>query len=370
MINNMENENLKYWLGLSKIQGVGAVRFKKLYSYFDSMATAWQADFKALKQTGLENSVAQNIVEERKNINLDAEMENLITAGIKAVTIIDKNYPKLLKEIYNPPALLYYRGNLTDSGDEFAVAVVGTRKFSTYGKQVTETLTAELVNQGVVTISGLALGIDSIVHHTTVKNEGRTISVLGSGLDQQNIYPSSNRYLAEKILSTNGLLISEYPPGTMPLQGHFPQRNRIIAGLAIATLVIEAPESSGALITAKHALEFNRDVLAIPGNIYNFNTKGTNNLIKLGAKLITSVEDILEILNIKEVKDFISTKKITAETREEEKLIKLLSHEPIHINELIKNSKLDTPTVNSTIVLMEMKGKVKNLGNNMYVLSR
>ncbi len=370
MINNMENNDLKYWLGFSNIQGIGTVRFKKLYNYFDSMASAWQADFKAFKQAGLENSVIQNIVEERKNINLDEELEKLVATDIKAITILDKNYPKLLKEIYNPPALLYYRGNLVETGDEFAVAIVGTRKFSTYGKQVTETLTAELVNQGVITVSGLALGIDSITHTITVKNKGRTISVLGSGLDQQNIYPSSNRYLAEQILATNGLLISEYPPGTMPLQGYFPQRNRIIAGLAIATLVIEAPESSGALITAKHALEFNRDVLAIPGNIYNLNAKGTNNLIKLGAKLITGVEDVLETLNIKEVKDFISTKKITPDSKEEEILIKLLSHEPIHINELIKNSKLDTPIVNSTIVLMEMKGKVKNLGNNMYVLGR
>jgi len=364
------NKDLKYWLGLSKIQGVGAVRFRKLYNYFDSMQSAWQASFSDFKQAGLEDAVAQSIIGERKNIDLDEEVEKLIKENIKVVTALDNDYPKLLKEIYSPPGLLYYKGNLVDAGDEFAIAVVGTRKFSAYGKQVTETITAELVNQGVATVSGLALGIDSMVHDITIKNNGRTISVLGSGLDKQSIYPSSNRYLAEKILATNGLLVSEYPPGTMPLQGHFPQRNRIIAGLAVATLVIEAPASSGALITAKNAIEFNRDVLAIPGNIYNINAQGTNNLIKLGAKLVTSVEDILEMLNIKEVKEFITTRKITPDSKEEEILINLLSAEPLHINNLIKMSKLDTAAVSSTIVLMEMKGKVKNLGNNMYVLGR
>lgn len=366
----MENQDLKYWLGLNKIQGVGAVKIKRLCNYFDSMQTAWQAGFDDFKKAGIDDKTTENIISERKNIDLNFEIEKLIANDIKAVTIVDKNYPKLLKEIYNPPSLLYYKGNLVEAGDEFAIAVVGTRKFSNYGKQVTETLTAELVNQGVVTVSGLALGVDSMVHDITVKNRGRTISVLGSGLDQQNIYPSSNRNLAEKILATNGLLISEYPPGTAPLQGHFPQRNRIIAGLAVATLVIEAPASSGALITAKHAVEFNRDVLAIPGNIYNTNSQGTNNLIKLGAKLVTNIEDILETLNIKEIKEFIANKKITPDSKEEEILINLLSSEPAHINELIKTSKLDTAVVSSTMVLMEMKGKIKNLGNNMYILSR
>lgn len=366
----MKNQDLKYWLGLNKIQGMGTVKIKRLYNYFDSMQTAWQAGFDDFKKAGIDDKTIENIIDQRKNINLDFEIEKLIANDIKVVTIADKNYPRLLKEIYNPPSLLYYKGKLFETGDNFALAIVGTRKFSTYGKQVTETLVAELINQGVVTVSGLALGIDSMVHNITIQNNGRTISVLGSGLDQQNIYPSSNRDLAEKILATNGLLISEYPPGTAPLQGYFPQRNRIIAGLTIATLVIEAPTSSGALITAKHAVEFNRDVLAIPGNIYNANSQGTNNLIKLGAKLITNIEDVLETLNIKEIKEFIANKKINPDSKEEEILINILSNEPLHINELIKISKLDTATVSSTMVLMEMKGKIKNLGNNMYILSR
>lgn len=363
-------DDIKYWLGLSLIQGVGAMRFKKLISYFDSMRAAWQADFNDFKKAGLEDGVAQNIIDERKNINLDEEMEKLEGENISLVTILDDNYPKLLKEIYSPPALLYYRGNLENEGDEFAIAAVGTRKFSPYGKQVTENIIAELAYQGITTVSGLALGIDALVHDTTVKNGGRTISVLGSGLDRQNIYPSSNRYLVQKILDQDGLIVSEYPVGTLALQGHFPQRNRIIAGLSVATLVIEAPEESGALITARYALEFNRDVLAVPGNIYNRTAAGTNNLIKLGAKLVTSAADVLEVLNMKEVKEFIQTKKISPDSNEEKIILENLSGEPVHINELIKASGLDTATVNSTLVLMEMKGKVKNLGNQMYVTAR
>jgi len=366
----MENNDKKYWLGLSKIHGLGAQRFKKLYNYFDSMKSAWTADFNEFKQAGLEESVAQNIIEERKDINLDQEIEKLIREKIETVTVLDKEYPKLLSEIYDPPAILYYKGNLESAGDEFAISAVGTRKYSSYGKQVTEKIIGELARQEITIVSGLALGIDGLVHETTLTHGGRTIAVLGSGLFRENIYPSKNRYLADRICGNNGLLLSEYPPETIPLKGHFPQRNRIIAGLAVATLVLEAPEHSGALITAKYALEFNRDVLAVPGNINSLNASGTNNLIKLGAKLITSAADVLEVLDLSQIKDFVSNRKIVADSKEEEILLEFLSGEPVHINELIKSSSLDTAVVNSTLVLMEMRGKVKNLGNQMYILGR
>ena len=183
-------------------------------------------------------------------------------------------------------------------------------------------------------------------------------------------YPAQNRYLFDRIIANGGLIVSEYPPETMPLKGRFPQRNRIIAGLTLATLVIEAPERSGALITARYALEYNRDVLAVPGDIYNTNAQGTNNLIRLGAKSITSAADVLEVLNLRQVKNFVASKKIVADSKEEEILLKFLSREPIHINGLISKSQLDTAVVNSTLVLMEMKGKIKNLGNQMYVRAR
>lgn len=365
------NNEIKYWVALSKIAGVGAARFKKLYSFFDSMQAAWQAPYDELKLSGLEESVINNIIENRRAIEPDAEMDKLRKEGIEAITILDKGYPALLKEIYQAPAVLYYKGALENEGDEYAIAIVGTRKYSQYGERVTERLTGELVNQGVVTVSGLALGIDSKVHTITVKYGGRTISVLGAGLDRQNIYPAANRYLADKILANNGLLLSEYPLGSLPLKGHFPQRNRIIAGLAVATLVIEAPENSGALLTARYAIENNRDVLAVPGDIYTANATGPNNLIKMGAKLVTSAADVLEALNMQQVREFVETKKISPDSEEEKIVLDILSNgEARHIDELIKQTAMRTDSVNSLLIMMEMKGKVKNLGNMMYVMAR
>jgi DNA processing protein len=364
------NNDLKYWLGLSRITGLGAVRMKRLYNYFPSMAAAWQASSQELKMAGLEEKLAERIIIEREEMRSEEFLEVLEKEGIKAVTVLEEDYPKLLKEIYSPPAVLYYRGELKGEGDEFAIGVVGTRKFSSYGKQLVEDIVGGIARQGITIVSGLALGIDSLAHETAINSQARTISVLGSGLARQNIYPSSNRYLADRIISSGGLMVSEYPPEMMPLKENFPQRNRIIAGLSVASLIIEAPESSGALITAQYALEFNRDVMAIPGNIYNVNAEGVNNLIKLGAKLITSANDVLEALNLKQATNFIENKKISPDNEEEEIILNIISREPVHINEIIKNSGFDTAKINSILILMEMKGKVKNLGNMMYVVGR
>ncbi len=366
----MPHQDLKYWLALSSIHGLGAVRFKKLYNYFSTMLQAWQADYSELIRAGLEPSLAEYVVQARKDIEPDKKIAELDKENIQAVTIHDEAYPALLKEIYSPPPLLYYRGELSTPADDYAVAVVGTRKFSPYGRRVTEDLVGQLCLQDIPIVSGLALGIDAIAHQTVLSQHGRTVAVLGSGLNWQNIYPSTNRYLAQKILAEGGLIVSEYPPATLALQGHFPQRNRIIAGLSSAVLVIEAPRQSGALITAKYALEFNRDVLAVPGDIYKATAQGTNNLIKLGAKLVSSPEDVLEILNMQNIKQVVETKEIIPDSNEEKIILQHLSAEPLHINQLIKLSGLSTSVVNSTLLLMEMKGKVKHLGGQMYVKGR
>jgi DNA processing protein len=363
-------DDLKYFLGFSRISGVGAVRFKKICSGFSSMEEAWGAGEAQFREIGLDRSVIDNIVEERKRIDLEEELQKLAKEDIYGITIKDENYPRLLSEIYDPPPILYYKGTLEDERDEYAIGVVGTRKFSPYGKQVVEDIVSELARAGISIVSGLALGIDTLAHSAALNSDGRTISVIGGGLDKQNIYPSSNRYLMDKIVNSGGLMISEYPPGTMPLKGHFPQRNRIIAGLSVATLVIEAPERSGALITSRAAIESNRDVLAVPGNIYSTNTAGTNNLIKMGAICVTSADDVLEVLNLREVSDSVGKKEIVAEGETEEKILSVISSEPVHINELIKQTELDTSTVSSTLVLMEMRNKIKNLGNQMYVENR
>jgi len=363
-------EEIKYWLSMAKIPGLGPVRLKRIWEHFDSMKRAWEADLENLRGAGLEQKIAEEIVFLRQRINPDEEFLNAQKEGINIVTLADKSYPKLLKEIYGPPAILYYKGELFGEGDEFAVAMVGTRKYSSYGKLVAMNIASELSNQGITTVSGLAIGIDGLVHEATVNQKARTIAVLGSGIDETSIYPSANRYLAKKIIENNGLLLAEYPPGTIPNKQNFPQRNRIIAGLSVATVVIEAPETSGALLTAKHALEQNRDVMAVPGNIYSQNAAGPNNLIKMGAKLVTSASDVLEALNMKQVKDFIDNRKISPDTKEEAIILDILSNEPIHIDELIKKSGMNTATINSTLILMEMKGKVRNLGNMMYIASR
>lgn len=361
-------DDLKYWNAINLDPKIGPKRFKLLYNYFESMEEAFKADFSELKRAGLEDEVIDHFIAKRAEIDPDLEMEKLEKEKIRVITIRDKEYPKLLKEIYNPPALIYIRGKFTQA-DELALAVVGTRKVSSYGKQITPEIVRDLASLKITIVSGLALGVDTLAHQSALETKGRTIGVLGCGLDKQSIYPPANRKLAEQI-KENGAVITEYPIGTLPLKQHFPARNRIISGLALGTLVIEAPETSGALLTAKSALEQNRDVFAIPGPIYSKNSTGPNNLIKMGAKLVTQAQDILDELNLNLAVQYQETKKIAPDTKEEAKILEYLSKEPIHIDKLVEKSGLDAGTVSSTLTLMEMKGKVRNLGSLNYVLAR
>ncbi|MBT5338160.1 DNA-protecting protein DprA [Candidatus Falkowbacteria bacterium] len=358
--------DLKYWLAFSQITRIGAQKIKLLKQHFPNMEQAWKASEFELREAGLERSVIAELSSRRSNINPDLELEKLNKEDIKIVTIDDPAYPILLKQTYSAPFLLYYKGDLANLHSQ-TVAVVGTRKMSTYGQQVTQKIVQELVSQDVIVVSGLALGVDALAHTTCVNERKITIAVLGSGLDRQNIYPATNRTLAENILQTNGLIVSEYPIGMMPLRHNFPARNRIISGLSLGTLVIEAGETSGALITAKFALEQNREVFAIPGQINHPMSIGTNNLIKQGAKLVQSAEDIFEELQIKELKQQHEAKQVIPDSAEEGAILKHLLTEPLHINELVKLSDLTTQEVNSTLMMLEMKGKVKNLGNNSYI---
>ena len=369
MSNSEKNSDLKYWVAFSCISKIGPQRFNKLYKYFESMQSAWSASTDDFYKAGLDEKTISEIFLKRNEINPAKEMQKVEKEGISVLTLADKEYPKLLKEIYNPPALLYYRGKLLPEQDEFSIAVVGTRKFSNYGKQTTSQITRGLTNAGMVIVSGLALGVDALAHEACLEAGGRTIAVLGSGLDTQSIYPSYNRYLVEKIVASGGLVLSEFPIGTQPLRFNFPQRNRIVSGLSKGVLVIEAPEDSGALLTAQNALDQNREVFAVPGSIYNENSIGPNNLIKLGAKMVTKAEDVLETLDLGLIKEFVETKKIIPDSEEEALILEFLSHEPIHADELVRQTKLDTSQINSTLTLMEMKGRVKNLGGMMYVIS-
>jgi len=362
------SNDIQYWVAFSQISKIGPIRFNRLLNYFPDIATAWQASIRELVESGIEENVAEEFIIKRQEINPEAEWEKLQKENIKVITIKNNNYPRLLKEIYNAPYLLYYKGNIENINNNFNIAIVGTRKVSPYGKQVTEEIASQLAQNKITIVSGLALGVDSLSHLSAVNNNAPTIAVLGTGIN--NIYPTANRYLADKIIEKEGAIISEYPLGTLPLKHHFPARNRIISGLSLGALIVEAGEKSGALITARFALEQNREVFAVPGNIYNKNSIGPNNLIKMGARPITSATDILETLNLEQSEIFISNQKIIADTPIEAKLLKYLTKEPRHIDELARQSNLNISEVTSSLTIMEMKGKVKNLGGMNYILAR
>lgn len=361
--------DLKYWIAINHFQKFGPVRFGKLKKYFPNLEHAFNASVGELMQAGIEKNIAEEFINEKNKINPDEIIEKLNKENIKVITINDDFYPKLLSEIYNPPFLLYYKGNF-EQKDEFSLAVVGTRKHTYYGKQATEHIVRNLALNGLTIVSGLALGIDTIAHLSTIQANGRTIAVLGSGIDNQSIYPSANRYLVDKIINNGGAVISEFPLNTLPLKYNFPQRNRIISGLSLGVLVVEAGEKSGALITASFALEQNREVFALPGSIYSPASYGSNKLIKSGANAVISGQDIIDILNLTQVATYIDNKKIIPESEEEKKIIALLSHEPVYIDNLIQLTKMPASTINSSLTVMEMKGMIKNLGGMQYVLAR
>jgi len=275
---------------------------------------------------------------------------------IKKIDLNNPNYPKLLKQIYDPPKQLYVWGDLR-AEENYPLAVVGTRKISSYGKQATTDLTRNLAKAGLTIISGLALGVDGLAHQSCLDVGGRTIAVLGSGLNK--IYPALHQKLAEKIVHTGGAVISEYEPDQGPTKWTFPLRNRIVAGMSLGTLVIEAPEGSGALITASCSLELGREVFAVPGSIYSQNSFGNNQLIKTGAKVVTSAQDVLDAFNLELATE---KKEIKAANQEEKIILTILANEPLCIDEIIKQSKLEASIVSSTLVIMEMMGKIKNLG--------
>jgi len=285
---------------------------------------------------------------------------------IKTVNIEDKNYPKLLKKIKNSPKVLYVRGEI--KAEEPCFAIVGTRRFSPYGKRVALEIAGDLAEAGLTVVSGLAPGIDTFVHQATIERKKRTIAVLGTGLDEKSVYPQSNLKLAEKILESGGCLISEYPPGTRGTQFTFPQRNRIISGISLGVLVVEAKERSGALITANWAKTQNRKVFAIPGSIHSSNSKGCHLLIKKGVKLVESANDILKELNLSCLKR--SFKHLAGETEEENLILEVLKEDALYIDKIIEKTKLEASTVASTLAIMEIKGKVRNLGGNTYALAR
>jgi DNA processing protein len=356
----------RYWVGFNLVKGIGAIRLQALRDHFGDLALAWQAPREALQAAGLSPKLAERVAQIRASVDLEKYMANMAAQGIQILTWEDESYPTRLNEIDQPPPVLYVRGTLT-SEDAWAVAVVGTRRISAYGRQVAEELAAYLANNGVTVISGLARGVDATAHLSALKAGGRTIAVLGCGVDR--IYPPEHAQLAARIIAS-GALLSDYAPGTPPDAANFPPRNRIISGMSMATVVVEAGETSGALITAQFAVDQGREVFAVPGNILAAQSKGTNRLIAQGAHPLLSARDLLDILNLRRVTEQREVRKILPANETEEKLLSVLSHEPLHMDDIRNQTGLPIERVSATLVMMELKGLVRQVGGMNYVAVR
>ncbi len=355
-----------YWVGFNLVKGIGAVRLRALLDYFGRLDLAWEAPGDALLSAGLSARIVENMLQIRRQVNLESVWEKIEKQGIKVLTWEDEAYPRHLEEIDQPPPVLYLRGALVEE-DAWAVAVVGTRRITPYGRQVAEDLAAYLAHNGVTVVSGLARGVDAVAHSAAVSAGGRTLAVLGCGVDR--IYPPENSRLADQIMAQGGLL-SDYPPGTAPDSANFPPRNRIISGLSLATVVVEAGEESGALITASFAAEQGREVFAVPGNIYAPQCKGTNRLILEGAHPLLQVQEVLEALNLTMVHQQQAARKVLPADATEASLLSVLGSEPIHMDEICAQAGLPIEKVSATLALMELKGMVRQVGGMNYIVAR
>ena len=352
-------EEIFYWLALSLTPGVGSIFIKRLLDRFGTPEAVFRAPLdKLLQIEGLGEKVAREIQKGPVDKRVEKELSLLKEVGGKIMTMKDVSYPNRLKEIYDPPPLLYVKGDLKKE-DELAVAIVGSRKTTPYGKWMTEKMGQELARQGITIVSGMARGIDSHAHWGALSGGGRTIAVLGSGVDV--VYPPENRNLYKRIMD-QGAVLSEFPMSSPPEGGHFPKRNRIISGLSLGVVVVQAGMESGSLITANYALEQGREVFAVPGNVGSNSSRGTHQLIKDGAKLVESSEDILvEVLPqwSKEREASQDVERPVRDLTDEEKVLYgQLGETPLHIDALIRESHFDPGKVSSLLLDLELKGLI------------
>ena len=359
-------EEKAYWVGWNLVKGVGAVRFKQLLDFFGSAELAWNAPGSALLSAGMPQKVIDRHYQIKNQVDLDRIMDRISANAIRVVTWEEDEYPRRLKEINQSPPVLFIKGSINVE-DDWAVAVVGTRRVTPYGRQVADELGRFLAQNGVTVISGLARGVDAIAHHAALEAGGRTIAVLGSGVDV--IYPPEHRKLATEIIQ-QGALVSDYPVGTQPDGVNFPPRNRIISGLSLATVVVEAGEKSGALITAEFAVDQGKDVFAVPGSILNAQSEGTNRLIEQGARPLLKFGEILETLQLEQIPEKQLTRKLNPMTSLEQTLFSQLTSDPTHIDQLCEKTGLSITDVSATLTMMELKGLVSQVGGMNYIAMR
>lgn len=355
-------EKNQYLIFLSQFSKFGPRRLELLKNRFPSWKEAFNATEKDLLNSGLEQGLVREFCAFRKNFNNNFFLEKLSKADIKTAILGEKNYPELLDKISDPPPIIYYRGQI-DFPQYTPLAVVGSRKYDSYGQKIVETIVAELAENNFLIISGLAIGIDALAHQQALNKKAPTIAVLGSGINR--LYPPRNLSLAKRIIDSGGGIISEFPFDYPPLKSNFPLRNRIISGLSAGVLVVEARKASGSLITAYSALEQGREVFAVPGDIDRGNSQGTNELIKKGATPILRTDDVLEAFGLEKT---IRPPLLMSNFSKNEKLILLcLSKKSHNIEELIILTKLDTKIINSTLSILEIKNIIKKTGNNYYL---
>lgn len=359
----MKSEERAYFVALHEVDGLGQQRLPLLVKYFGSAQKAWRASAQALTEVGLGRDVIKRMLEKRRRLDPTLHLKTLAAMNVQVVTVMDSEYPKLLAEVKGRPAVLYVRGTLTP-GDARAVAVVGTRKPTLYGREVTQKLVTELVAAGVTIVSGLARGIDSVAHRAALDSGGRTIAVMATGID--SVYPPENKELASKIIEY-GALVSEFPPGYMAVPGNFPARNRIISGLSLGVVVTEGASKSGTKITAQHALDQGREVFAVPGPVTSQMSEAPVELLKLGAKVTTSGQDILEELKIDNGQLKMNQKpvELVFESKLEEAVYGVLA-EQAHIDDVLRKVEGSAAEVAAALTMMEVRGLVKHLGGMVY----
>jgi len=357
----------RYWLALSICNGIGPVRFQKLLRHFGSAKKAWEASLLALKESGIGEKVSQDIFDFRKTFRLETYEERMHKLHVSFITLQDNEYPSLLKQIKNPPIILYKKGTYKFNKNDTLVSVVGTRKITEYGREVTTMLVSELVASGCVIVSGLAMGVDAVAHAATIAARGKTIAVLGSGVDLCT--PEENSRLYDEILANGGAIISENPLGMTPNKGSFPARNRIIAGLSQGVLVTEGAEDSGSLITANDAISNNRKVFAVPGPITSSVSKGPIALIAKGAKMVTSGKDIIVELGITNNGSRKENMRVRKDLSEEERvIIALLQDQRVSFDELVKKTGWNSAKLGILLSMMEIKGLITPLTGGFFRL--
>jgi DNA processing protein len=359
---------LEALVSLNMVGEIGSIRLKKLLDYFDKPENILNAPKeKLMAVSGIGEKIADEIYS-LKSQDLDKEFTLAKKYGLKIMTYEDKDYPENLKNIPDPPIVLYIKGQLKEQ-DKFSIAIVGSRRASFYGLSCAERFALDLSNKGFTIISGMASGVDTSAHKGALKQNGRTIAVMGSGFE--HIYPTENEELVEEI-SRNGAVISEFPIDTRPLRQNFPQRNRVISGLSLGVLVVEAARNSGALITADFALEQGREVFALPGKVDSCTSFGTNELIKQGAKLVSCIDDILEEFNLTVSEPTQSTLRLDKHSpgnlgNEESHLYDLLSEQPITLDEIAEKTNMNISRLSTLLLKLQMKELIKQLPGKQFI---